>query len=216
MGILSASSPYHANFMNIENKTWGLNFDKIKKLADILELNIPLKKSNREPMTAGSMFWFRPDALKKLLTHGFSYDDFAEDNFAGHRDLSLAHAMERIFSLAAQDSGYYYAHAISGSQARSDLVNYTAMLLGNRGVVPVMEKHIVPYDTYRAFMESVKLYLHDNEVLASSRHESIVNTEDYLETVPTGLLVKKIIKRMTPGFIWRWLNRVKWGRYNKK
>jgi rhamnosyltransferase len=215
MGILGPSPPYHSIFVNIENKTWGLNFDKIKKVADILGLDIPLSKDNREPMTAGSMFWFRPDALKKLLTHGFSYDDFAGDDFAGHRDLSLAHAMERIFSLAAQDSGYYFVHAISGTQARCDLSNYMAMLFGNKGMMPMIGQNIAPYDTYRAFMESVKLYVNDMGAMSLDEIIGVVNEEDFLETVSTGLLWKKVIKRITPRFIWRWLNRLKWSRWRK-
>lgn len=53
---------------------------------------------------AGSMFWFKPPALTPLLGLNLGDDDFSPEN--DEVDGTLAHVVERLFTVAAEKSGY--------------------------------------------------------------------------------------------------------------
>lgn len=52
----------------------------------------------------GGMFWARVDAIRPLLTAGFTYEDFPPEH--GQTDGTLAHAIERSIVALAQNRGY--------------------------------------------------------------------------------------------------------------
>jgi len=203
LGIIATPPPYHNYLFNCEFRSWKSNYNKIEEMAKRVGIDVPLNREKWEPSALGAMFWCRAKALKKILTQKLTYDDFAEA-IPGKRDGTISHAIERIYGLAAQDSGYYLAYAISSEQARNDLVNYQAMLFGREGIVPMISKCIPWYANYHEFMDAVKTRLAQTPV-------SPISTQELLDTIPTSLLViktvKRIVKRIIPGFIWRRLAR---------
>ena len=56
---------------------------------------------------AGSMYWFRPNALASIARLPINSDSFPEE--AGQTDGTLAHAMERLVGLAASTDGWHAA-----------------------------------------------------------------------------------------------------------
>jgi lipopolysaccharide biosynthesis protein len=54
--------------------------------------------------TAGSMFWIRSRALMPILNLAISNEDFEVES--GQTDGTLAHAIERFFTVAAKMGGY--------------------------------------------------------------------------------------------------------------
>jgi rhamnosyltransferase len=52
----------------------------------------------------GTMFWFRPKALRKLFSYPWRWSDFNCEPH--HVDGGLAHALERVIAYVAQDAGY--------------------------------------------------------------------------------------------------------------
>ena len=98
---------------------------RVMQLAKELNLNVNVSMDCVPPSAYGDMFWFRPAALKKAISHGFTYDDF---DIEYQKDGTILHAIERCYGYMAQDAGYYYADVIGSDDARTDLSNYSYML----------------------------------------------------------------------------------------
>jgi lipopolysaccharide biosynthesis protein len=53
----------------------------------------------------GTMFWARPDALRKMIEYPFRYEDFAPEK-EGWNDGMLGHVLERLYGYTVMDAGY--------------------------------------------------------------------------------------------------------------
>ena len=85
------------------------------KLRQDLDLHLRLDEELVYPM--GGSFWIRSRAIKKFLSKGWSYDDFPPEPLP--RDLSLNHALERLYPLIVQDAGYYSALIMNPAYVRT-------------------------------------------------------------------------------------------------
>lgn len=80
----------------------GENSEKIIVLAKILGAK-NIERFDYE-FPAGSMFWFRPDAIAALLDLKLHQDNFENEQM--QLDGTLAHAVERVLPLASSVAGY--------------------------------------------------------------------------------------------------------------
>ena len=86
---------------------WGANQANVDYLTR--RIGIPAPQVEHDSFVAGSMFWLRPAALRQLLDAHLEVADF--DTEAGQLDGTLAHAVERVFSLAVAAGGFTTASA---------------------------------------------------------------------------------------------------------
>lgn len=128
LGLLTPPPPNHADYFHVLGKEWSGNVKGTKKLAKKLNLNVPIHKSMPPIAPLGSIFWFRPIALKKLFDFDWQYEDFPEEPLKENGTIS--HAIERIHPFVAQDAGYYPAWALSTSFASLEMTNLHYMLRG--------------------------------------------------------------------------------------
>lgn len=89
---------YHPHIFPHVN--WGENKTQVMELANKLNINV---SEHVAPFPAGSMFWYRPEALGSLLDHNWNIDLFEKE--CGQTDGTIMHAIERIIPFALAD-GY--------------------------------------------------------------------------------------------------------------
>ena len=70
------------------------------------KIGITFNTSQYTDFPAGSMFWFRPDALSKLFNAGFKITDFPNEPIAD--DGTILHAIERSVCTIAENKKYSY------------------------------------------------------------------------------------------------------------
>ena len=126
MGIMMPPPPYHGDYFITFGLEWGLNFKNTKDLAESLGIHVPMSEKKEPVSPLGSVFWARTDALKKVFSHKWTYDEMPEEPVAD--DGTLLHAIERVYSFSAQAMGYYPGWLFCDDGAAIDITNYHYML----------------------------------------------------------------------------------------
>lgn len=81
---------------------WFYNRERVRELCD--ELGLSVKFDQHTPLAAlGSMFWFRPEALRPMFEKRWKWSDFGGQAYG---DGDLPHALERLTTYCAQSEGY--------------------------------------------------------------------------------------------------------------
>ncbi len=114
LGLLAVPEPVgtyiNAGYIN----SWGKNFANTKALAEKLELNCDID-IQKTPITLGTVFWCKTNAMKKLFDISWTYEDFPDEPLAS--DGTISHAIERILGYVAQDMGYDTGTIMTSSYA---------------------------------------------------------------------------------------------------
>jgi lipopolysaccharide biosynthesis protein len=93
---------------------WFDNREKAEEIKKLLELKVPFDLDT--PVAAyGTMFWFRPRALRKLFSYPWKWSDYNPE--PNHVDGGLAHVQERLICYVAQDARYTTQQIISSDLA---------------------------------------------------------------------------------------------------
>lgn len=83
---------------------WFGNKEAAREVADRLGIHVPFDEPS--PLAPyGCMFAFRPEALRLLSDVEWQYADYPSPK--NHKDGSIAHIQERLFSYAVAELGYY-------------------------------------------------------------------------------------------------------------
>jgi rhamnosyltransferase len=101
-GFLGTVNPICIGWMGYTD-LWASDYERTVMLAKQLKLNVSIKREI-QPISVGTVFWCRTDALKKLYSIKWKYADFDEEPMPN--DGTISHAVERILPFVAQDAGY--------------------------------------------------------------------------------------------------------------
>lgn len=103
IGILFPPIAFTEHYCLPYENVWHVNYQHTKELAERLRLHCDMDPG-KSPIALGTMFIARTEAVRKLFTYKWSYEDFPPEPMP--RDGEISHAIERIFSFVAQDAGY--------------------------------------------------------------------------------------------------------------
>ena len=126
LGILMPPPPNHGPYYITLGLEWGMNFGVTKELADTLGIHVNMNEKKEPIAPLGSVFWARPKSLKKIFDHDWKYEEFPKEPIAD--DGTILHAVERIYSFAAQDAGFYPGWVFSELGAAMEITNLNQML----------------------------------------------------------------------------------------
>jgi len=87
------------------NFYWGSNQESVHYLCRLM--GAPHANPSSDVFAAGSMFWIRVSALRPLLDLHIDESEFEPER--GQVDGTMAHAMERCFTLSVRSAGAYMA-----------------------------------------------------------------------------------------------------------
>jgi hypothetical protein avisC_02325 len=121
LGLLTPTPPNHAEYFPIYSYGWSQNFVRTSRLLREMKLDVPLSPEKDVIAPLGTMFWFRPAALKPLFDMDWTYEDFPGE--PNDNDGTLLHAVERAYGYVAQGSGYFAGWLYSDKFARIELTN---------------------------------------------------------------------------------------------
>lgn len=96
-GVATAINNHSQRDVHIDNRLW---LDRLLKHMEPRRA----KGDYNLLFPAGSMFWFRPNAVPTLAEIGISEADFEVE--LGQVDGTLAHALERLFSFGVASRGH--------------------------------------------------------------------------------------------------------------
>ncbi|MDE7322612.1 MAG: rhamnan synthesis F family protein [Lachnospiraceae bacterium] len=135
LGLLTPPVPSHGNFYQMIGSEWAgdyeLTIDLMKKLG--IKVNIKPERAPIAPL--GTMFWFRPQALKTLIDYGWQYKDFPKE--PNGTDGTILHAIERGYGFVVQYEGYYPAWLMHDKFASIETTNlYFMMREINKKIFP--------------------------------------------------------------------------------
>ena len=154
LGLLVPPPPHHSVYVQTIGHEWEGNFANTKKLAEQLGLQVNMDERRPPIAPLGGMFWFRPQALRKLFAHPWRYEDFTPEPVPVV-DGDIMHAVERVYPFVAQDAGYYSAWGVTDAFARLELTNLNYILherhddcLQKDGYIDKLQRMVAEKDGY--------------------------------------------------------------------
>jgi glycosyltransferase involved in cell wall biosynthesis len=94
VGLVMAEDPHLVG--------WGENRANAEALAKRIGIRIPATDFFDFPL--GAMFWYRPDALKRLFELGLRWEDYPSEPASS--DGTILHAIERLIPFVVNEAGY--------------------------------------------------------------------------------------------------------------
>lgn len=128
LGLLTPPPPIHASYYPTLGVEWGPNYENTAALHAQLGLRCPISRQYEPIAPLGTMFYFRPAALKALLERPWRYEDFPPE--PNGVDGTMLHAIERLYPYAAQDALYYSAWVLAEKNAAAELTELSCLLRG--------------------------------------------------------------------------------------
>ena len=103
IGLLVPPEPSSFDWYIWGRELWRNNYKNTKNICSEWNLNCGIDPQI-PPITIGTVFWCRTNALRKLFERDWKYEDFQDEPLPN--DGTISHAIERVLAYVAQDAGY--------------------------------------------------------------------------------------------------------------
>jgi rhamnosyltransferase len=173
LGMLMPPAPFHGNFYHVIGHEWSANYDNTIALAKKLGIKTDIIRRKEPISPLGTMFWFRPLALKALFNYGWKYDDFPKE--PNSHDGSLLHAIERIYGFVVQHEGFYPAWLMSDQFSRIEFTNYHFIL-------QELNTHLMQYHYSYSFIDLI-LYLRSGSMIKTLMNHGMHRTKAIVKKI---------------------------------
>lgn len=157
IGMLVPLPPYGKDMGAWLNGAWGENYDNICSLAKELDVVADLCYEE-PPVSYSTVFWTRPQALRKLFLKDWKYSDFSEEPMKD--DGEINHAIERILEYVVKDAGYEIKIVLSASFASKFIEQLNAEMnnLWNQLKKTIGVKDYRGLEGYRVTVEKIRKF----------------------------------------------------------
>lgn len=130
LGILMPTVPMFAEWPDlILNREWAGDRDAAQRIFEMLKLHVPFDDHPAAPW--GAMFWVRGRAMAAFYRHDWTVEDFPEEPIKD-ADGTVLHALERMYPMIAQESGFFSGWIIPSDLAGTYYDNLYARALAYR------------------------------------------------------------------------------------
>lgn len=208
LGLLTPPVPSHGRFYEMIGSEWAGNYENTLELLEKLGINLNIKPDKAPIAPLGTMFWFRPKALKRLFDYGWKYEDFP--NEPNGTDGTILHAIERGYGFVAQFEGYYPAWVMTDKFASIEVTNlYFMMREINKKIFP----HYYTDNLYDVVAHFDEYVAHQNEIglLKSILAEKDMQIATLYPQTSLKYQIKQRIKLMSPGWIVALYKKIRYG-----
>ena len=126
LGMLMPPVPCHGDYYQCISSDWAGDYQGTVELAKKLGYHVRIDP-DRPPITPlGTMFWFRPKAMKILFDKRWKYVDFPPE--PNGTDNTILHYIERLYGFTSQNEGYYSGWCMTDDFSGMYIQNYYFML----------------------------------------------------------------------------------------
>ncbi|WP_313257394.1 rhamnan synthesis F family protein [Lacrimispora sp.] len=155
IGLLFPPLPSNIYTYNVLGDEWENGYTKVEEFCEKYDINVTISQSESIIFPFGNMFWCRTEALSKMFNYPWKLKDCSAKEFLlSNRD--TCKALERMYSLFAQNSGYlsgWVLNDIFASAQISDMYYSQRSFIVKNGLMNVPTINLNP-----STEEIVKMY----------------------------------------------------------
>lgn len=127
LGLAVPPAPFHGGYRALLGDRWTVNYQRTEQLLRQMGLRANIQR-DKPPLTLGTAFWCRTEALRKLWEYPWAEEMFPAEPLTS--DGEINHALERCLGYVAQDAGFYTAWIMTPREAALEARNSRHMLEG--------------------------------------------------------------------------------------
>ena len=155
---------------------WGQNAERVLSLAR--SIGIPTDQIEFS-YVAGTMFWFRPAALKLLIKDDILMQEFELEQ--GQQDATLAHAFERLFGMVTKFAGFEIAECNTRQIKLADSFFHFGLLIQEfEKQLPAVQALIVRASKQEETIQSLSRETLEKEQMLAHKEQRIAQQEQQL------------------------------------